>query len=75
MTSTPNPWLLLGAGLSAIAAQLLPFEPTNIYLAIALPLGLVGLLASRMVWRRVIDHRRRRGRRCPRFKGWKQHDR
>ena len=48
-------------GLSAIAAQLLPFEPTNIYLAIALPLGLVGLLASRMVWRRVIDHRRRRG--------------
>ena len=48
-------------GLSAIAAQLLPFEPTNIYLAIALPLGLVGLLVSRMVWRRVIDHRRRRG--------------
>ena len=48
-------------GLSAIAAQLLPFEPTNVYLAIALPLGLIGLLVSRMVWRRVIDRQRRRG--------------
>ena len=48
-------------GLIAIAGQMLPFEPTNIYLAIALPLGLVSLLASRMIWRRVIDRRRRRG--------------
>ena len=48
-------------GLLAIAEQLLDLSPTNLYLALALPLGLAGLFASRMACRRIVDARHRRG--------------
>ena len=48
-------------GLLAIAALLLTVEPSNVYLLIALPSGLLGLMVSRMLWRRVVDAERRVG--------------
>ncbi|OYN77766.1 sugar transferase [Mycolicibacterium sphagni] len=40
-------------GLIAIAALLLPMDPSRTYLAIAFPAGLLGLLVNRRHWRRV----------------------
>lgn len=48
-------------GALAIAAQLLPWEPSNVYFVIALPLGLVGLMLSRILCRRMVDSQHRRG--------------
>lgn len=48
-------------GIIAIVALLSRLELARLYLAIALPAGLLGLLLSRWVWRRIIAHKRARG--------------
>ncbi|BDX34490.1 polyprenyl glycosylphosphotransferase [Mycobacterium antarcticum] len=48
-------------GLIAIASTLFQINLSRGYLAIALPLGLVGLLANRWAWRHYTAHRRRTG--------------
>lgn len=48
-------------GLIAIASLLLHLDPARLYLAIAFPVGLVGLLVSRWCWRRLIVRKRARG--------------
>lgn len=48
-------------GLIAMAAHLLEVELSRVYLSIALPLGMAGLMVSRHLWRRVVDTRRRDG--------------
>ncbi len=48
-------------GLVAIVALIFRMELARGYLAIALPVGLAGLLFFRWVWRRVVARRRRKG--------------
>jgi exopolysaccharide biosynthesis polyprenyl glycosylphosphotransferase len=48
-------------GLIAIAALLLHVELARLYLAIAFPTGLLGLLLTRWMWRRVLARKRARG--------------
>lgn len=48
-------------GVIAIAALLIRLDLARLYLAIALPVGLIGLLSNRWLWRKVINHRRARG--------------
>ena len=48
-------------GLIAIASTLLRLDLSRGYLAIALPLGLVGLVANRWAWRYYTARKRRRG--------------
>ncbi|MUL78453.1 sugar transferase [Mycolicibacterium sp. CBMA 226] len=48
-------------GLIAIAATLFHIEISRGYLAIALPTGLLGLVATRWMWRRIIGRRRLSG--------------
>lgn len=48
-------------GFVAIAAYLLHVEIARGYLAMALPLGLAGLIAGRWVWRRLLSEYRRAG--------------
>lgn len=51
-------WLF---GFIAIAALVFNMELARGYLAIALPVGLFGLLVSRWLWRKVVARKRRRG--------------
>ncbi|BCI81501.1 polyprenyl glycosylphosphotransferase [Mycolicibacterium sp. TY66] len=48
-------------GLIAIASTLLHFDISRGYLAIALPTGLVGLIATRWIWRKIHANKRRHG--------------
>ncbi len=48
-------------GLIAIASLLLHLEIARLYLAVAFPMGLTALIASRWIWRRVIARERARG--------------
>ncbi|MFD9682930.1 sugar transferase [Rhodococcus sp. NPDC059969] len=48
-------------GLIAIASLLLHLEIARLYLAVAFPVGLTALIASRWIWRRVIARERARG--------------
>ncbi|MFD1810860.1 sugar transferase [Rhodococcus gannanensis] len=48
-------------GAVAIVALVVKLDLARGYLAIALPVGLLALLLSRWLWRRVVTHRRRRG--------------
>ncbi|TCN49155.1 Undecaprenyl-phosphate galactose phosphotransferase WbaP/exopolysaccharide biosynthesis polyprenyl glycosylphosphotransferase [Rhodococcus sp. SMB37] len=48
-------------GFIAILALVFQVELARGYLAIALPVGLLGLLLSRWVWRKVVAQKRRRG--------------
>ncbi|MFD9662868.1 sugar transferase [Rhodococcus sp. NPDC059968] len=48
-------------GLIAIVSLLFRLDLARLYLAIAFPVGLVGLLVSRWVWRRMIARKRSRG--------------
>ncbi|MFV9457084.1 sugar transferase [Rhodococcus sp. NM-2] len=48
-------------GIIAIAALLARLDLARLYLAIALPTGLVGLLVSRWMWRRVVSYKRAHG--------------
>ena len=51
-------WLF---GVIAIAALLFKFEPSRTYLAVALPVGTVGLLTTRWLWRGYMIRRRAGG--------------
>lgn len=48
-------------GAVAVAELLLKIEVSRGYLAVALSIGIVGLLIGRYTWRRYIVHRRRKG--------------
>ncbi|WP_430459361.1 sugar transferase [Rhodococcus opacus] len=48
-------------GVIAITALLFRLDLARLYLAIALPMGLLGLLFNRWVWRGVINRKRARG--------------
>jgi len=48
-------------GLIAIGSMLLHIDISRGYLAIALPLGLLGLFATRAMWRRINARKRRQG--------------
>lgn len=48
-------------GTVAILSLLIRFDIARLYLAIALPVGLIGLLLSRWGWRKVVAHKRARG--------------
>lgn len=48
-------------GLVAIGSMLLHIDISRGYLAIALPLGLTGLFATRWMWRRINGRKRRQG--------------
>lgn len=48
-------------GLIAIGSMLLHIDVSRGYLAIALPLGLIGLFATRWMWRQIIARKRRQG--------------
>ncbi|TQC44240.1 sugar transferase [Rhodococcus sp. WS4] len=48
-------------GLIAIISLLFRLDLARLYLAIAFPVGLVGLIASRWMWRQVIARKRARG--------------
>ncbi|MGV8872430.1 MAG: sugar transferase [Rhodococcus sp. (in: high G+C Gram-positive bacteria)] len=48
-------------GTVAIVSLLFRLEIARLYLAIALPTGLVGLLLSRWVWRKIVARKRTRG--------------
>lgn len=48
-------------GVVALLALLLGLEPSRGYLAVALPVGTAGLLATRWLWRRHLTRRRARG--------------
>lgn len=48
-------------GLIAIASLLFRLDLARLYLAIAFPVGLIGLMISRWAWRRVIARKRSRG--------------
>ncbi|MFZ2173007.1 MAG: sugar transferase, partial [Rhodococcus sp. (in: high G+C Gram-positive bacteria)] len=49
-------------GIIAIVALLARMDLARLYLAIALPAGLLGLLFSRWMWRRAVAYRRAQGR-------------
>lgn len=53
-------------GALAIVSMLLKFDIARGYIAIALPLGLLGLLVSRRLWRRWLVRQRLRGNFCDR---------
>jgi len=48
-------------GIIAMAGLLANIEPSRVYLAIALPVGTMGLLTSRNMWRKYICRRRAHG--------------
>ena len=48
-------------GTIAILSLLFRFDIARLYLAIALPVGMIGLLLSRWVWRKVVARKRARG--------------
>ncbi|WP_373455110.1 sugar transferase [Rhodococcus sp. 14-1411-2a] len=48
-------------GTIAILSLLFRLDIARLYLAIALPVGLVGLLLSRWVWRKIVSRKRARG--------------
>mgnify|MGYP000379006531 CR=1 FL=1 len=47
--------------LSAIVLFLFKVDIARLYLAIALPVGLIGLLVSRWLWRKVVSNQRGKG--------------
>lgn len=49
-------------GVIAILSLLFKVDIARLYLAIALPVGLIGLLVSRWLWRKVVSNQRGKGR-------------